>query len=312
MFAFIILATSLTPLSYAGHGSPGGGGCSGDCYPPTLGLDDRGNVRVDKGLTINSQEFDVEFYGQTLPTQTFKTGEKTTILLKIYENTSPEFLSHIELHFNTYDKVLEGTTIEESSVSIVWDDTGGDEVYGVYGDESMIKNVDIHHEIQDNLAFVTFEFEWVGTMQKSTLMTKIWDEKRNSVQNYFYDASEVIDESITKSVSTLPDDFDSQEEEATQYESTEKPKIPSWIQSTAGWWSEGKIGDSDFILGIQYLIEMKVITVDSLLDDKTENANNKVPNWIKNTAGWWSEGMLSDDDFVKGIQYMVTNGIILV
>jgi|GEM_PF-4832225 len=35
-----------------------------------------------------------------------------------------------------------------------------------------------------------------------------------------------------------------------------------------------------------------------------------LPSWIKSNAGWWSQGLISDDDFVKGIQYMVANGII--
>ena len=37
-----------------------------------------------------------------------------------------------------------------------------------------------------------------------------------------------------------------------------------------------------------------------------------VPDWIKNNAIWWSEGKLSEDDFVNGIQYLVKNGIIKV
>src|SRR5438445_5798027 len=28
-----------------------------------------------------------------------------------------------------------------------------------------------------------------------------------------------------------------------------------------------------------------------------------IPPWIKNNAGWWHDGKISDDDFVKGIQY---------
>ena len=38
-------------------------------------------------------------------------------------------------------------------------------------------------------------------------------------------------------------------------------QIPSWIKNNAKWWSEGSIGDSDFILGIQYLIGNGMIRV---------------------------------------------------
>jgi len=40
--------------------------------------------------------------------------------------------------------------------------------------------------------------------------------------------------------------------------------------------------------------------------------SNEIPAWIKNNADWWSQGLISDDDFVKGIQYLVEQGIIVV
>ena len=35
-----------------------------------------------------------------------------------------------------------------------------------------------------------------------------------------------------------------------------------------------------------------------------------VPDWIKKNAKWFSEGMISEDDFVKGLEWMINNGII--
>ncbi len=34
-----------------------------------------------------------------------------------------------------------------------------------------------------------------------------------------------------------------------------------------------------------------------------------VPNWIKITAEWWSDGQIDDEEFVQGIQYLINNGI---
>lgn len=39
---------------------------------------------------------------------------------------------------------------------------------------------------------------------------------------------------------------------------------------------------------------------------------NEIPKWIKNNAGWWYEGKIGDADFVSGIQYLITKGIISV
>jgi len=37
-----------------------------------------------------------------------------------------------------------------------------------------------------------------------------------------------------------------------------------------------------------------------------------VPDWVRNNAGWWADGLISDDDFVSGIKYLVEQGIIRV
>ena len=37
-----------------------------------------------------------------------------------------------------------------------------------------------------------------------------------------------------------------------------------------------------------------------------------IPSWIKNTAKWWAEGSVTDDDFIKGVQYLIQQGIIQV
>jgi hypothetical protein len=37
-----------------------------------------------------------------------------------------------------------------------------------------------------------------------------------------------------------------------------------------------------------------------------------VPDWVKNNAGWWAEDKIHDTTFVSGIQYLISNGIIVV
>jgi len=40
--------------------------------------------------------------------------------------------------------------------------------------------------------------------------------------------------------------------------------------------------------------------------------NTSIPEWIKNTAKWWSLTQISDQDFAKGLEYLVQQGIIQV
>ena len=37
-----------------------------------------------------------------------------------------------------------------------------------------------------------------------------------------------------------------------------------------------------------------------------------VPEWIKNTAGWWSQGEIDDQSFISGIEYLIANDILVV
>jgi len=90
----------------------------------------------------------------------------------------------------------------------------------------------------------------------------------------------------------------------------EEKTIPSWIKNNAGWWAENKINDNDFISGIEYLIENKIIKVSTYVNK--ENSTDVIPSWIKNNAGWWSSGKISDGDFLTGIEYLIENGIIKV
>ncbi|KFM20649.1 hypothetical protein AAA799D07_00325 [Marine Group I thaumarchaeote SCGC AAA799-D07] len=37
-----------------------------------------------------------------------------------------------------------------------------------------------------------------------------------------------------------------------------------------------------------------------------------IPDWIKNTAGWWADGKISEDEFLQAIGYLIDNKIILI
>jgi len=49
-----------------------------------------------------------------------------------------------------------------------------------------------------------------------------------------------------------------------QNQTVSPPKsVPDWIKNNASWWSENLIDDIDFINGLQYLIEYKIIKIDN-------------------------------------------------
>jgi len=87
--------------------------------------------------------------------------------------------------------------------------------------------------------------------------------------------------------------------------------IPTWIKNNAKWWSSGQIEDSDFVKGIEHLIEVGIMTIpETKLPDSI--SAQQIPTWVKNNAGWWADNKISDNDFVFGIQYLISNGMIRI
>jgi len=90
----------------------------------------------------------------------------------------------------------------------------------------------------------------------------------------------------------------------------DETQIPTWIKNNAKWWSEGQIGDDDFVKGIQYLIQSGIMKIPQT--HVGAGSSQQIPAWIKNNAGWWSSGSISDNDFVKGIQFLIQENIIKI
>ena len=93
-----------------------------------------------------------------------------------------------------------------------------------------------------------------------------------------------------------------------QYATAES--IPDWIRNNALWWSEGSISQTDFVSGLQFLIQKDILKVPAT--QVSESKSDKVPDWVKNNAAWWAEGKVTDADFVNGVQYLMKIGLISV
>jgi hypothetical protein len=86
--------------------------------------------------------------------------------------------------------------------------------------------------------------------------------------------------------------------------SAEQYSIPGWIKNPVKWWHDGKIGDSDFVQGMDYLLNQGVIKIPQ--SPPTLHFSPQIPTWVKTITGDWADGQMSNEDFVKAIQYLVT------
>jgi len=88
------------------------------------------------------------------------------------------------------------------------------------------------------------------------------------------------------------------------------PEIPSWIKNNAKLWSSTSTSDSEFIGGIEFLIEKGLIVISPT--ERSSINEQETPSWIKNNAKWWADDLISDEDFINSIQYLVNKGIIRI
>src|SRR5436309_2815917 len=60
-----------------------------------------------------------------------------------------------------------------------------------------------------------------------------------------------------------------------------------------------------------FVVEAKSFT-SIKADFESPQSQSQIPQWVKNTAKWWSSGQIQDPDFVEGIQYLIKKGIIII
>ena len=54
------------------------------------------------------------------------------------------------------------------------------------------------------------------------------------------------------------------------------------------------------------------ITAILLVASTVSYAYAEVPSWVKNNAGWWADGNISENEFLSGIEFLIKDGIISV
>ena len=94
-------------------------------------------------------------------------------------------------------------------------------------------------------------------------------------------------------------------------EDTGTVSLPFWIKDLAKMWiNQPLVTDKDFARAIGYLIQVEIITIP--YTEPGVETESIVPEWVKNNASWWIEGILTDTEFTTTLQYLVKVGIIKV
>ncbi len=75
-----------------------------------------------------------------------------------------------------------------------------------------------------------------------------------------------------------------------------------------------KFSDGKFTVKAQYGNSKATIAIFSfeVISNNLVSQDNKIPDWIKNNAGWWADGQIDDNSFVEGIQFLIKEGFMQI
>jgi len=237
----------------------------------------------------------------------FKIGTSSTIAIGF---SLPGGLGELE-HVGLYTNIAKGQTKSDSDTYIYFDKYKTPQVT-VHDPHGIFKAADVSVIEKDGRKLeAVFDFNFAKIITKNDAIVEVWNNSRDSAQVEIQNLVTVIGPSEPE----LKQDTVQPNHEEKQI----RPDVPVWVKKNAGWWGQGQIDDGTFTNGIGYLIQNHIIDVPDLVQTNVSPEPQSepkfspvVPTWIKNTALWWSEDKLTDDDFLNGIKYLLENGIIKV
>lgn len=87
-------------------------------------------------------------------------------------------------------------------------------------------------------------------------------------------------------------------------------EVPKLFKNIAGEWAAGTLPSSMFVAEIKSMISQKMVVPSQTYF--VAESGQYVPEWVKTTASWWSQGMITDTSFEGEVQYLVDIGAVRV
>ena len=87
--------------------------------------------------------------------------------------------------------------------------------------------------------------------------------------------------------------------------------MPDWIRNNAEWWTIGEITDSDFVSGIEFMLENNIIMI-SNIPSSGNVSTGEIPIWVRNNAHWWSQDLISEAEFVNSLKFLIQEEVIII
>ena len=186
--------------------------CSGDCIPPTIGLDSNGRRMVEWPVmyetgTVSFKQL-AEYFHTPMSDFTVNVGDTNTLRFVIYENSGYDAIRQIGLSigvpfsgtFNDGAATLRwfsapmGQTVEKGSEYI--EETDKDNVFELKSFTTEKLECSPTKTGNNNCMGVTIKYVFREAPKDTAVRLDLWDEKRNAFQHVLNEGVTVIGESL--------------------------------------------------------------------------------------------------------------------
>jgi hypothetical protein len=98
--------------------------------------------------------------------------------------------------------------------------------------------------------------------------------------------------------------------EISQIQKITEPKIPADSKLLVGQWSNNLVSDVEMYLEIEYYVNNNVMIRPSFLSNMHNIEIISIPSWLKNSSLWYYEQVISEEQFLQILNYVIEKGII--
>ena len=289
-------------------------------------------ISVPDGFSINEKSYTLFKNTHTLPTYEAIVGQPVTITLKI--PVTSELLQimsttiYVEI-FNSFEDYEDAARIKYSLTdeTIQYTNQSIFEVVGAKNESKLIKlSKDYPENVPESqisaINFVEITFTMIFAKPMDTSHVVIETEGNYNMHEIIYLKDALVVKENSLNALTLDEISKIQPElvydplpfvdplkEPSHYikRYLSEPEYKEWFDTNYPSYTiyEG-IGIS------KYEFDEIVKQLTSPEPSLNNYQGSVIPEWVKNNAAWWSEGVIYDNDFVSGIEFLIKEGIIMV
>jgi len=270
-------------VSTQSSSSDTGGGTKGDVTPPTFS----GSVfsGSEYPLSIDGASFRLPNYSNSISTQIKEAGKPVELKLLAFEDSGKQ-IEYVAIYTNLRSDTRE---IHNSDTYIIYE-KGKD--LQIFDPNGLFSDVKVKTETKQDKEEFSFEITFAKSMEKSDIIVRMWDHKRNNLDVKIFDAWQIVGDDITKEeqFSLLLAEPAVKQAESSEFALFDE-KVSLTLDKWAGYYSE-TASDHSMLKELGF-------------------EGSYIPQWVKKTFGKGIyEKNLEIEDLVTVIDYLIKIGIV--